>query len=53
MGDRPAFVTSRPGQLSLAVRPWTAGAVSSNVNSEGNCWSGVALARVTYTAPTG
>jgi len=49
MGDRlPAgklsrYVTSHPGQLSLAIPPWV-GAMSTSLGWEGNRRSGVALA---------
>jgi len=49
MGDRlwagklSLYVTSHPGQLSLAIPPWV-GAMSTSLNWEGNHRSGVALA---------
>jgi len=49
MGDRlragklSRYVTSHPGQLSLAIPPWV-GAMSTSLGWEGNRRSGVALA---------
>ena len=49
MGDRPRagklsrYVTSHPGQLSLANPLWVS-AMSTSVGWEGNCTSGIALA---------
>jgi len=37
------YVTSHPGQLSLAIPPWL-GAISTSLGWEGNRRSGVALA---------
>jgi len=50
MGDRlqagyklSRYVTSHPGQLSLAVPLWV-GAMSTSLGWDGNCMSGIALA---------
>jgi len=49
MGDRlragklSRYVTSYPGQLSLAIPLWV-GVLSTSLGYEGNCRSGVALA---------
>jgi len=49
MGDRlragklSRYVTSHPGQLSLAIPPWV-GVMSTSLGWEGNRRSGVALA---------
>ena len=49
MGDRLRaaklfrYVTSQPGQLSLAIPPWES-AMSTSLDWEGNRMSGVALA---------
>jgi len=42
-GNLSRYVTSHPGQLSLAIPPWV-GAVSTSLGWEGNRRSGVALA---------
>ena len=56
MGDRLSwYVTSRPGQLSLAISLWV-GTMSTSLGWEGNRRSGVALAMrqtVVVYAPTG
>jgi len=43
VGKLSRYVTSQPGQLSLASRPWV-GAMRTSLGWEGNHRSGVALA---------
>ena len=62
MGDRirvaklSRYITSHPGQLSLAIPLWV-GTMSTSISWEGKCRSGVALAMETETIvvypPTG
>jgi len=42
-GELSRYVTSHPGQLSLAIPPWV-GEMSTSLGLEGNRRSGVALA---------